>query len=130
MKAYIIPHPSLRPMRGGRYCTVGAWCIDTPYGSICVPAGTTTDGASIPRLLWRICGSPWDSPRIIAAIAHDYLYATHNYPRQRCDEIYRDMQICLGVSPWRAWLEYCALRLFGGKAWERKARRTNEGRTC
>ena len=37
-------------------------------------AGTTTDGASIPRFLWRICGHPYQVPRAYAALLHDWLY--------------------------------------------------------
>ena len=52
------------------------WHIDR-VGSFgfTVPAGTTTDGASIPRWLWRVCGHPLEAPRVYAALLHDWLYS-------------------------------------------------------
>ena len=40
-----------------------------------VPAGFETDGASIPRFLWRICGHPMEAPRLYLAIIHDWFYS-------------------------------------------------------
>ena len=44
------------------------------WEGVTVPAGTTTDGASIPRMLWRVCGHPLEAPRVYAALLHDWLY--------------------------------------------------------
>ena len=52
------------------------WHIeDVANFTFTVPAGTTTDGASIPRFLWRVCGHPLEAPRVYAAMLHDWLYA-------------------------------------------------------
>ncbi len=84
-----------------------------------VPAGFVTDGASIPRFLWRICGHPMSTKRLPIAIFHDYAYAGGlPFPRQSADRIYRDGLIKpLGFPRWKAELEYYALRLFGGAHW-------------
>lgn len=84
-----------------------------------LPKGFETDGASIPRFLWRVCGTPLESPRIFAALLHDYLYSG-NVPgvtRAEADAVYRDMLTTLGVSKFKANVEYYALRLFGGSHW-------------
>lgn len=81
-----------------------------------VPAGFITDGASIPRFLWRLCGHPMSTSRLPIAIFHDYLYAgSQSFPRKEADRVYRDGLIKpLGFPRWKAELEYYALRMFGG----------------
>ena len=80
-----------------------------------VPAGFITDGASIPRVLWRICGHPMSTKRFPAAVVHDWLYSG-NVPctREFADGIYRDGLLLLGFPKWKANLEYYTVRMFGG----------------
>lgn len=84
-----------------------------------VPAGEKTDGASIPRWLWFVCGHPLEKPRLFAAIVHDFLYSGGDIDatRRDADAIYRDIQLALGVWFVRAWVEWAALRLFGWTHW-------------
>ena len=89
-----------------------------------VPAGTSTDGASIPRFLWRLCGHPLQAPRVYAALLHDWLYTGEesngdytqpsDVTRKEADEVYYALLRHFGVPAWRAKVEYWALRLFGG----------------
>ncbi|MCM1003592.1 MAG: DUF1353 domain-containing protein [Candidatus Gastranaerophilales bacterium] len=44
-----------------------------------IPKGYCYDGASIPRLFWRVVGSPTDNKFLIAALIHDVLCENHNY---------------------------------------------------
>ena len=44
-----------------------------------IEAGYDYDGASIPRLLWRIVGSKESIEFKIAALIHDVLCENHNY---------------------------------------------------
>jgi hypothetical protein len=46
---------------------------ETPYGTVIVPAGTLTDGASIPRIFWPLLGP--HGPYFLAAVLHDYAYS-------------------------------------------------------
>ena len=94
----------------------GAFADGTIF-EVCVAAGFTFDGASIPRALWRVCGHPLEVPRVAAALAHDWLYAAQLCDRKTADEIY--LAICreVGISAWRCYVEYYALRAFGGAAW-------------
>lgn len=81
-----------------------------------IPAGATTDGASIPRLLWCVCGHPLQAPRVYAALAHDWLYRNAwriGISRREADEIYYALLRHFGVAAWKADIEYCALWLCG-----------------
>ena len=84
-----------------------------------IPAGTTTDGASIPRWLWGICGHPLQLPRLYAALVHDWLYdgGDETATRADADDLYRDLLIALGAPRWKAYIEWVALRVFGGRRW-------------
>ena len=84
-----------------------------------IPAKFKTDGASIPRWLWWLCGTPLVMPRLLAAIVHDYLYSGGDPEATRADadDIYRDIQIALGVSRVKAYVEWLALRLCGSSHW-------------
>lgn len=44
-----------------------------------IPKGYCYDGASIPRLFWRIIGSNTDNKFLIAALIHDVLCEHHEY---------------------------------------------------
>lgn len=110
------------------------WYIDNVVGfRFVVPAGTRTDGASIPRFLWRLCGHPLMAPRVYAALLHDWLYSgespstatqahDRNYydgawpsdlTRKEADRCYYALLRHFGVSAWRAGTEYCVLRICG-----------------
>lgn len=103
------------------------WHIDRVEGfAFVVPKGARTDGASIPRFLWRVCGHPLMAPRVYAAMLHDWLYegvdptvdmgGAHpsDISRKEADQCYWALLRHFGVAAWRAKIEYYALRLFGG----------------
>lgn len=85
---------------------------------IYIKEGFKFDGASIPRALWRVCGHPFTCPRVAAALAHDWLYASHAVDRETADEIYRELQKILGIGFFSRNTEYYTLRFFGGAAWK------------
>lgn len=83
-----------------------------------IPAGATTDGASIPRLLWRVCGHPLQAPRVYAAVAHDWIYRNAwrlGFTRREADRIYRALERHFGIGACSAAVEYRVLRWFGGR---------------
>jgi hypothetical protein len=84
-----------------------------------VPKGFTWDGASIPRWLWWICGTPNRAPRKFAACFHDWVYgtATVQMKRSKADAIFRQMQVDLGTHPFPARVEWAMVRLFGRSHW-------------
>ena len=84
---------------------------------IIVHKGFTFDGASIPRLLWRLCGHPFEVSRVAAGLVHDWLYAARVTKRSTADAIYRAVLVEVGWGKARAWIEWTALRIFGWIAW-------------
>lgn len=109
------------------------WHVDRvgPLRDVVVPAGATTDGASIPRMLWRVCGHPLQAPRVYAALLHDWLYGggspgTARPTRAEADECYYALLRHFGIAGWRAKIEYWALRIFGGGHWTGETQERNE----
>ena len=92
------------------------WHVDDVCGyRFTVPSGTRTDGASIPRFLWRVCGHPLQAPRVYAATLHDWLYggAELGITRKEADRCYYALCRHFGIPWWKAKTEYYALRWFG-----------------
>ena len=83
-----------------------------------VREGFVTDGASIPRFLWRLCGQPMAVPRIAAAIPHDWLYRAKVCDRETADAIYRAICLQVGLGSFCVGVEHRSLRWFGGSAWK------------
>ena len=49
---------------------------------------------------------------------NDILYhGDREATRADADDLYRDLQIALGVARWKAYVEWAALRVFGGAHW-------------
>lgn len=94
------------------------FCCRVDSSLFIVPKGFLTDGASIPRFLWRLCGHPMTTKRFPIAVVHDYLYSEPGgRTRAEVDELYRDGLVELGLPKWKANVEYAAIRLFGGSHW-------------
>lgn len=92
-------------------------------GTITVPTGFLTDGASVPKIFWNIF-DPF-GPFFPAALVHDYLYSKWSTGHFRCerweaDDIFKEAMFNCGVG----WLTretiYRAVRMFGGRSWKRK----------
>lgn len=78
-----------------------------------VPEGFISDGASVPRFLWRVLGAPTSPDTIGPAIRHDYDYATGRVSRAEADnELYMHLR-CNGVCVPRAFCYWLGVRLFG-----------------
>ncbi len=94
------------------------------------PAGTRTDGASIPRFFWRFIGPPMTGRYRQAAVIHDAAYtgvlkwhingALTPYDRKSADALFLKLMEALGVPWWRRKLMYTAVRCFGAKRWRRR----------
>ena len=114
--------PVVRAVEGSTVMLVNDWHVEgmLPDGRVLyldVKAGFVFDGASIPRLLWRVCGHPLEAPRIAAALAHDWLYAAKVTERGVADEIYRAISKSVGIGWFCRNVEYGTLRAFGWVAW-------------
>ena len=76
-----------------------------------VPRGFKTDFASVPRipLIYDLMGGYARA----AATIHDHLYTTGELERSLADKVFKEAAIVSGVSKWRAWAMYLAVRAFG-----------------
>lgn len=76
-----------------------------------VPAGTMTDLASVPRLLWALF--PPHGRWAKAAIIHDYLYAQAIGSKAYADRTFLEAMKVLGVSWVVRTTMFWAVRVFG-----------------
>jgi len=105
-------------------------------GLITVQPGAFTDGASIPRPLWSLIGSPMQDHRVFRAAAiHDQLYKSLGYlhaphiaggyyslTRSACDAIFRRALIEAGIPRYKARLYWAGVRTGGWVGWRRYAK--------
>jgi len=90
-----------------------------------IPGGYEADGASVPKPLWYIAGTPFEPDNAEPGIAHDALYLTHAVNRGAADEILfqlkRAHELMIGTRPrlahYRAWKMWAGVRAAGGFAW-------------
>jgi len=82
-----------------------------------IEEGFMTDFASIPKVFrWFL--DPVGAPHQIAAVAHDYLYASGwELSRLGADMVLRDAALEAGTSKFKAAVLYYAVRIGGRKAW-------------
>lgn len=126
--------PVLRQIDARRWALERAVSFTGPSATVRVPAGFTTDLASVPRPLWPLI-SPWDVAA--AAVVHDWLYAWIRAQsltrRQRAalrawaDSLFLVAMAYSTVPPvatWRRVLAYLAVRLFGWATLRRPAQDT------
>ena len=70
------------------------------YGFI-IPKGYCYDGASIPRIFWRVIGAKTDNKFLIPALVHDVLCEHHDYinnDRRLSTEIFNALLECNGEN--------------------------------
>ena len=85
-----------------------------PHGIAWVaPAGSTVNGASIPRSLWSLMGGPFEGKYRDASVLHDVAYEQHRRPWQDCDRMFYNAMRCSGVSAVEAKTMFYALYRFG-----------------
>ena len=85
------------------------------YGTITVPAGFETDGASIPKAFWNIL-APFGR-YFHAAVIHDYLYRGAGFSRKDSDLIFKEAMYNSGLDWQTRETIYRAVRLFGGHSY-------------
>lgn len=104
------------------------WILDqdliyqTPTdGLISVPRGFMCDLASIPRIFQLLI--PVNDTHRQAATLHDWLYykkgviGLHTYSRAQCDQMFLQAMAETGVSAWKRYAMYFAVRIGGWAAW-------------
>ena len=90
-----------------------------------IPKLYEVDGASIPKILWYIAGTPFEPDNVEPGIAHDPLYLTHKLPRSLADEVLFQLkynhEIMIKTKPWlaryRSYKMWSGVRIGGAFAW-------------
>ena len=86
--------------------------------SVTVKKGFDFDGASIPKWLWSIYGSPLNGNYVVASLIHDGLYASQKVTKSISDKIFLDVMKQSNVGYIKRTSMYLAVKLFGGKDWK------------
>lgn len=84
---------------------------------ITIKKGFHFDGASIPRLLWRVAGTPFTGKYTVAALMHDALYSIEAFDRKECDLTFLEIMEDYGVNWFSRITKYYAVRWFGWIVW-------------
>lgn len=79
--------------------------------------GFKFDGASVPKALWSVVGSPWDADILAPALVHDALYATELVNRHEADDIFYKLLKKNGMGTLRAYNRWMAVSMFGWYVW-------------
>jgi len=101
------------------------WTVRQPFrvlvddAEILVPPLFWTDFASVPSVVWPLL-DPYDLGR--APVLHDFLYFAGWRDRNVCDDAFLAGMEADGISAWRRWAAYAAVRGFGGVVWSRYRR--------
>ena len=117
--------PLLKPLSDGRnMMLISDFGYKDAHGALWkVPAGTETDGASIPRALWSFVGGPWEGKYRDAAIIHDRFCDTKERSWRETHTVFYEAMLTSGVEELQAKLIYFAVYRFGPR-W------TETGVTC
>lgn len=79
------------------------------------------DGASIPRFLWVLAGSPFDPPYREASVIHDFYCDTMQRSWQKTHRVFYDAMITAGTGRVEATSKYWAVHRLGPR-WDRTHR--------
>lgn len=74
-----------------------------------IPKGYKWDGATIPRVFWRLIGSKTDSAFLIPSLIHDVLCEHHEYvngDRYFADKVFERLLYVAGVPAFNRWLMF------------------------
>ncbi len=80
-----------------------------------IPKGYCYDGASVPRLFWRIIGSNTDNSFLIAALVHDVLCENHYYidnDRRFSTQVFNVLLESAEVFPFKRFLMKNSVNMF------------------
>ena len=94
--------------------------------SVTVKNGFDFDGASIPKWLWSIYGSPLNGNYVVASLIHDGLYASQKVSKRVSDKIFLDVMKQLNVGYIKRTSMYLAVKMFGGKDWKEASKYKDE----
>ena len=91
-----------------------------------IKKGFDFDGASIPKWLWSIYGSPLNGNYVVASLIHDGLYASQKISKKISDKIFLDIMKQSNVGYIKRTSMYLAVKMFGGKDWKESSKYKDE----
>jgi hypothetical protein len=93
---------------------------------ICVhiKAGMRTDGASIPRIAWRLIGHPFQVPLLGPALGHDALYAAELVSQEEADRWFLEAMRKAGIGWIKRNTIWVAVRAGGWLVWRQHTSRS------
>jgi hypothetical protein len=83
-----------------------------------VPAGETTDGASVP--FWARWAFPRYDKYLPACVVHDYMYGTGLVSRKKADFLFKKNLKRCGLHTVQWWLMFWAVRIGGASHYTKK----------
>jgi hypothetical protein len=97
--------------------------VNTSSGWVTIPAGTISDGLSIPAWAWLWVG-PANGRAFGAGLLHDFLYSCASdrhclVTRKQADDLFLEAMWNLGIG-WKRNLIWAAVRSCGWKFYKRK----------
>jgi hypothetical protein len=97
-------------------CLIDDFAFTDPNGRIWPAAASSTiDGASIPRELWAVVGSPYTGDYRRASIVHDAACNTPGVNRKEADVMFFHACRAGGCNPMHAFVLYAGVRI--GSLW-------------
>ena len=117
----------------GRFVGKGKWKLTSIFeyhpdegNVVTVPIGFIVDGASIPRLVQSIVGSPWNGGYVKPSVIHDWRYYKGEVTRKFSDQEFRLNNKRENVKRWKRPLIYYGLRIGGWIGWNRRRKEEKE----
>lgn len=80
-----------------------------------IPKGYCWDGASIPRVFWRLIGSKTDPKFLIPSLIHDQLCEHHEYvdnDRYFADKVFERLLYVSGVPAFNRWIMFHSVETY------------------
>lgn len=99
--------------------------VRTRFGTVIIPEGFLSDGASIPKCARALVGSPFEFEYLAAAVVHDGLYRRgmyDSYTRAQADLVFRDLMWDTKVAKWKIPVFYAAVRSGGWASFKKRDR--------
>ena len=84
---------------------------------ITVKSGFWFDAISIPKIFWTLIDSPFTGKAVRSATIHDGLYASQHLSKKDCDKIFLECMKCDGVSYFKRYAMYLAVKYGGHQAY-------------
>ena len=96
-----------KPFLNKKDLTVKITYLGEEIPEFTIMSGYTWDGATIPRIFWRLIGSNTSPEFLIPSLIHDVLCENHEYiqhDRYLSTLILERLLYCSGVCPFKRWL--------------------------